>query len=161
MRHTIIADASHCPHTGAAGYGFWFASERGKYGGEGSLKEPVTTSCAAEMMALVNAVHHACMNGFIEEKDEVLLQSDCKGALVAFRGLRRVVDKDEIKAKEHLQKLERSFKLKLLYRYVPGHTDGRTARTATNNICDEKARWHMRNMRHKLGIHKIKEVLEK
>lgn len=159
MNHTIIADASYCPHTGAGGYGFWYASPKAKYGGEGELKNPVTSSCAAEMMAVINALHHACMNGFIEEKDDVLLQTDCKDAILVMRGGRIIHNADERKAKEHLQNLERSFKLRLRYRYVPGHTDGRTARTATNNICDQKARWHMRNMRHRLNVHKLKDML--
>lgn len=35
MKVTIIADASHCGNTGATGYGFWIASDRGKRNGGG------------------------------------------------------------------------------------------------------------------------------
>lgn len=160
MRHTIIADASFCPQTGAAGYAFWYASERVKYGGAGPMKTKVSSSGVAEMMAVVNGLHDACMKGHIDEGDTVLLQTDCKEAISAFKGSRRVHSVDERTVAQHLHNLERSFKLRITYRYVPGHTNGETARTATNNICDAKAKIHMRNMRHKLKTQALKDLLK-
>jgi ribonuclease HI len=86
MRVTIIADASFCPNTNVAGYGYWIATERGKQGGGGEMKGRVEGNIAAEMQAVANALHIALRLTLVQQKDEVLIQTDCMAAIDAFEG---------------------------------------------------------------------------
>lgn len=157
MRHTIIADASFDLDTGAGGYAYWVASERGKFGNSGQFKEPTTSNVAAEMMALVVGLYAAIKNGIVQDRDEVLLQTDCFSAIQGFQGTRVVRNEEEKKAVKVLTDYVERFNIHLRFRHVKGHTQGLDARTKTNNLCDERARAEMRKMRHSLKLQKLKE----
>lgn len=145
MRVTIIADASYCPDTKAAGYGYWIASERGKRGGGGPLRSPIDGSGAAEMMALCNALTVAINAKLVLEGDFVLLQTDCQSALYAFEGLRNhSMTRHEREACVALRELQHANKLKFGFRHVKGHSNRAEARYITNNRCDERAKEGMR-----------------
>lgn len=85
MRVTIIADASFCPDTNVAGYGYWIACERGKDGGGGEMKGRVESSLIAEMQAVVNALYISIRKNLVQANDHVLLQTDCEGAILKFK----------------------------------------------------------------------------
>lgn len=149
MRVTIIADASFCPDTHAAGYGFWIACDRGKRGGSGAVKTRVANNIAAEMIALVNGLYTACRYGLVAKHDEVLLQTDCLAAIDAFAGNRGRISQEEIELVQYLERLKTEQKLTIQFRHVKGHTDGSTPRLYINNMCDELARKSMRRARGK------------
>lgn len=151
MRVTIIADASYCSQTKAAGYGWWAASERGKRGGGGSIKVRVDGSSAAEMMALVNALHRAIEFAVVLGGDHILLQTDCMSAIDAFEGKRTMLTKDERTAKISLFKLKREHNITFSFRHVKGHSNRPEARYVTNNLCDERAKLGMRLARQHFG----------
>lgn len=159
MLITIIADASFCHDTGAAGYGFWIASQRGKEGGGGQIAHPVNNNNTAEMMALVNGLHHAIKENYVQQSDTVLLQTDCMAAILAFEHKRNSITDDEIKVVEYLEQLKIAFKLDLKYRHVKGHTDGSQPRLYVNNICDQVAGKHMAKKRKRLKLQAIKKQL--
>jgi len=159
MRVTIIADASHCPDTGKAGYGFWIACGRGKRGGDGIMRVDAVNSIAAEMMALNNALHVARKVGLIEEGDELLLQTDCQAAIDAFEFKRRNITKQEEGLVEWFTLFTLDNKVMATFKHVKGHTNNEAARFVTNSICDRKARANMRLARDKYRINKIKEFL--
>lgn len=151
MRVTIIADASHCSQTGAAGYGYWIACERGKQGGGGEIKERVDCSGAAEMIAIVNSVHISLKKGLVQSGDIVLLQTDCEAAILAFYGQRQRLTKDEKRAKATFFDLKREHGFKFNFRHVKGHTTRSEARFVTNNLCDARAKKYMRLARQRIG----------
>lgn len=151
MLVTIIADASYCPMTGAAGFGWWTASERRKQGGGGEVKERVDGSSAAEMIALVNALYISLNNKLVLRGDHILLQTDCMSAIDAFNGKRTILTKDERAAKKKLFDLKREHGVTLTFRHVKGHTNRAEARYVTNNLCDARAKDGMRKARARFG----------
>src|SRR3954466_14648311 len=96
MNVTIITDASYCPNTKVAGYGFWIASNRGKFGGGGQMiTTEIVNATAAEMMAVANALHHAAMQEAVQQGDHILFQTDCMGAVDAFNRTRILINEQE------------------------------------------------------------------
>lgn len=151
MKVTIIADASHCSQTGAAGYGWWTACERGKRGGGGEIKDKVDSSGAAEMIAIVNALHISIKGELVQDGDHVLLQTDCQGAIDAFNSSRSRLTKDERAAKTAFFELKKKLGFSFSFRHVKGHTTRPEARYVTNNLCDKRAKDGMRLARQRLG----------
>lgn len=152
MNVTIIADASYCPQTRAAGYGYWVASERGKAPGGGSMRGPVDGSGAAEMMAVCNAIYDALKLGLVEPGDHLLVQTDCQSAILAFDGQRQVMTRDELAAKRSFADLCTRNRLRVRLRHVKGHTNRREARYVTNNRCDQRAREGMQAARERFSV---------
>lgn len=151
MRVTIIADASYCPFTSAAGYGWWTASERGKRGGGGAIREQVCNASAAEMIALVNALHLSIKFNLVEGGDHILFQTDCMAAIDAYHGKRQRLNKSERKARKLLFELKKQHSLTFSFRHVKGHTNRTEARFVTNNLCDQRAKAGMRLARRRFG----------
>lgn len=150
MRVTIIADASHCTETKAAGYGFWAVSERGKHGGGGSMSKPVDTSSAAELMAIVNGLFFGKMRGIVDAGDHVLLQTDCQRAIDILEGRISTMSKDERAGRKRFYELKREYACTVSFRHVKGHTNRTEARYVTNNLCDKRAKDGMRLARARL-----------
>lgn len=144
MRVTVIADASHCPDTKAAGYGFWAVSERGRHGGGGPMQVPIDSSSAAEMAAIVNGLYFALFKGIATKGDHILLQTDCQAAIDAFESKRRILTSDEKYAKARFFDIKKRNNVTVSFRHVKGHTNRTEARYVTNNLCDQRAKDGMR-----------------
>jgi ribonuclease HI len=152
---TIIADASWCPNTHVGGYGFWIASDRGKQGGSGAFRTTVVSSTAAEMMALVNALHQACKCNLVQSGDRVLLQTDCQDAIRLFSGQAPKYNErkpEEVALMKYMTDLIGKAQIAVTYRHVKGHTDGKQPRLYINNKCDEFAKRAMRRARHEFYL---------
>lgn len=161
MQVTIIADASWCPDTGAGGYGFWIASQRGKLAGEGAFKEPSKGSAIAEMMAVVNALHSAIKEQLVQKGDKILIQTDCMTAIDIFnRKIPVPVGKDKWKIVGTFDKFIHLRELSYEFRHVKGHTNGGNARLNCNIACDKRAKRAMRKMRTKLKLDKIRNEIK-
>jgi ribonuclease HI len=156
---TIIADASFCPDTGKAGYGFWIASQRGKMGGDGVLKGIVENNIAAEIMALLNALHAARKSELVLQNDSVLLQTDCQPAIDALRRQRQSITEQEMNLVAHYESFCEEHSLHIRLKHVKGHSDKEDARYVVNNICDRKARRNMRQARDEYKDQQIREFL--
>jgi ribonuclease HI len=148
MRVTIIADASYDQRYGIGAYGYWIASARGKIPGEGVLRGPVVSSMQAEMMAIVRALYDAVRLRLVEPGDEVLIQTDCTGAIDALSGRRSPVSSDKV-VLETLDRLTDRHQLTLTFKHVKGHTKLHEARYAANRACDARAKRAMREERDK------------
>lgn len=157
MLVTIIADASYCHETGAAGYGYWVVCGRGRHIGSGSMKTPVANNNSAEMMALANALHQALGLQLIQPKDHVLLQSDCQAAIGGFIGNRHNITQEELGVAAYLKALVAKAGVTVSFRHVKGHTKGKTPRTWVNNNCDALAGLAMREARKKILQNKLIE----
>lgn len=147
MRVTIIADASFCPDTNAAGYGYWIACDRGKTGGGDEMKGRVPSSMVAEMQAVVNALYVAARLSLVQQGDSVLIQTDCLAAIDTFEGRREFLNGNEIEVLKAMSHVRSKLELTILFRHVKGHTRNREARFVTNNLCDERAKTAMRRAR--------------
>ena len=153
MRVTIIADASFCPNTHAAGYGFWIASQRGKRGGSGGIKTHVVNNIASEMMALINGLHKAQKWGLVQTGDQVLLQTDCQSAISAFEGRRNKISNQECELVQYMLKFIAAVGIQVTYKHVKGHTVGemsKAPRHYINNQCDKWAYQAMLGVRRKI-----------
>lgn len=153
MDVTIIADASFCPDTGAAGYSFWIACERGKDGKHGAIKAQVKDSTEAEMMALLNGLHYAHKEIFVMPGDVVLLQSDCKNALEILENFETHKRPEIDKLLKFFAHLIKTSEIKVRFKHVKGHTSAATnkgARYAVNRICDKQAKKQMKRKRREL-----------
>ena len=154
---TIIADASFCPNTFKAGYGFWIASQRGKFGGDGVMKVDPVNNISAEMMALLNGLHVAVKRGLIRTKDSVLLQTDCQPAIDAFKRNRKNISKQEIELVQWFRSFTKEHKLHIKLKHVKGHSSNTATKYVVNNICDQNAR---RNMRQARNLHNQNQIME-
>jgi ribonuclease HI len=138
---TLLVDASWCPNTGVAGYGYWIASDRGKLGGGAALQGILSSSNLAEMQAICNVIHIAKSKGLILPQEEVLVQTDCIAAILGLRNARPLnADEEQTRAKfaelteDHL----------VVFRHVKAHTGRWEARFSANRKCDKRAKDAMR-----------------
>lgn len=144
-----MTDASHCPHTKCAGYGFWIASERGKKAGSGAFNFEVTTAPEAETLAICEALYHAIHVGLVQKLDTVLFQTDCIPAIEVYTGGRRRYKGREQDALEYLSLLASEYMLKIQFRHVKAHTTNQDQRSKCNAHCDTAAKNEMRRLREK------------
>lgn len=157
MRTTIITDASFCPDHKLGGWGYWIASDRrpeacpeGKRGGGGELRK-VGDNNAAEMMAVVNALHVALELGLVQAADDVLVQTDCQAAILAFTtGRSGMSDEQQAVVARWRAMIGGWAGLRVQFKHVKGHTNRAThggARFGANRACDARARSYMRAAR--------------
>lgn len=168
---TIFADASWCPHSGAAGWGAWWKGEAMQYGQTqgGSLNCSVSDINEAECMALVNAMAAAAKRGHLSHGMTILLQSDCLGALHAMRHALGAADHPirgghlvalvgrlpkQLKDSPVLPVVTAMvlrLELTVLVRHVKGHSKGH-GRNWVNRECDRLARKGMEARRNQLKV---------
>lgn len=160
MDITILADASHCPVTNAAGYGFWIASERGKKGGSGAFKTVLPSSTIAEMMAIVNALYCAIRFELVHKHDNVLIQTDCEAAIFALTN-RRKLNNLEFECVSRMRLLLTEHSLTVTYKHVKAHTTRTQSRYKSNNACDRAAKNAMRKMRASLTVANLNQIIDK
>lgn len=141
MLITVMSDASFCPTTKAAGYGYWIACDRGKIAGSGAFRVDVPSSGVAELLAAVNAIDRACKEGLVEKGDMILVQSDCLSAVKAFSFGRNRNSFCDLawQGMLHVFNLRREIGFKLKGKHVKGHSANISSRFASNNLCDQKA----------------------
>lgn len=161
QRATIIADASWCPDTKVAGYGFHISSDHGKRPGQGVFNDPCKGSNHAEAMALINALYVGCRTGLIRPGMDVLLQSDSQAALDALSGKRKIIFGAEKRCRNLLRSVADRLCLEIRFKHVPGHTDPSYSqgRFVANRLCDKRAKEQMRKARQRFKLGQIKEEL--
>lgn len=132
MRATVIADASWCPQTHAAGWACWIAGDGFKSKGfSGPVHKLCDSSNEAELQAVAIGVGLAHQ---LYGATNILVQSDCTHVEKHFRPLCPPG-------------------LTLRYKHVKGHTTIKDSRSWANRWCDREAKNNMRYLRallHKL-----------
>lgn len=110
------------------------------------MRDKVSSSHIAEMMALVNALDVAVRSKLVQTGDFVLLQTDCQSAINTLKGGpgQWTGSKDEKLVKGKLYDIKRTYNLTFGFRHVKGHTTNKEARFVTNNLCDQRAKDGMR-----------------
>lgn len=159
MRVTLMCDASYCNTYKVAGYGFWIASERGKAGGGGSMARQVGNNNIAEMMAICNTVWEGIRRGLLQHGDELLIQSDCLGAMGKLRFVQTKASKEERDVITYFERIVRQMNFTVNFRHVKGHTSLAGNRYAANRQCDKIAKQAMRKARIDQIKHELKDVL--
>ena len=165
---TIIADASFCPASRAGGWAAWIKADgRDSAMISGSFtKIPPASSGEAEFFAVANALYKAVKDGFIQQRDRVMIQSDCVAVLEAMLwgldcqesrhpdacGLKRPRTRPGLvagageKALTTIGAIAAPLDLELFVRHVRGHTSG-GGRQWVNRACDRAARKAMEIVR--------------
>lgn len=151
---TIIADASYCPQTKAAGYGVWVNGCFGKSPFEGQLEKPACNN-TAEIMAIANALWHALHNKLVYARSRVLIQTDSDTAIRMFEGKTDPKNDQQVKAKYYVRDTIRRFNLSVEYRHVPGHTKGKTRRCIAQKHCDDRAYKQMVKARALMNLEEV------
>ena len=141
---TLFVDASHCPETGAGGYGYRVASSRGKRNGSGILQGRITNSCVAEMKAVVNALWLIRNEAIIGPGDTVLVQTDSLYAIDALSG-RRYLTSEEVHVRKEYSKVCNLMYVQL--RHIRGHVNSDKPRFRAHARADELAREQMKLQR--------------
>jgi ribonuclease HI len=139
MLVSIFADASFDPQTRAGGFGCWMKSQRGGHSAGGPFKSRARNSGIAEMMACLNAVHVAFVKQIAFPGDEILIQTDCQAAILAFEG-KRVLQEDERIIADGMATIAQIKQVRIRFRHVKGHTKGDQPRLWVNNHCDALAK---------------------
>lgn len=114
------------------------------------MSNPVDTSSAAELMAVVNGLFFAKMKGIVDAGDHVLLQTDCQRAIDILEGRINTMSKDERAGRKRFYELKREYACTVSFRHVKGHTTRTEARYVTNNLCDQRAKAGMRLARKRI-----------
>lgn len=152
---TIIADASFCSKTKAAGYGVWLASNNGKQAFEGPLHSPSDNN-VAEAMAIANSLWHGLQSGLIKPKSNILIQSDSDSAIKTLSFKNNPYCQQMRDVAQYVESLVTRYKLRIRYKHVPGHTIGADKRTKAQNHCDSAAKRQMLLQRSTMGFEEIK-----
>ncbi|EPH2574093.1 hypothetical protein LLH94_000788 [Acinetobacter baumannii] len=146
MLVTLMTDASLCHKTGAAGFGYWCASDRGKRAGGNIIKGVVKDSYEAEFKGVANSLQASINAGLISKGDEVLIQVDNEGVLFCLSGKCKVRP-DIAVVLNHILDTAKMYELKLRCRQVKGHTKLTDNRYLANHHCDSRAKYAMRQAR--------------
>ena len=88
-------DASHCQQTGAAGFGFWCVSDRGKLAGGKPLNGKIKDSYEAEAKGVANSIVIGFRSGIIQQGDTVIIQLDNIAVVFGINGKLKKKRKDE------------------------------------------------------------------
>lgn len=154
MLVTLMTDASHCPDSGAAGFGFWCASDRGKLAGGSAFRDAIKDSYEAEFKGVANSLKASINAGLILNGDKVLIQLDCIGVIYCIVGKSEPRD-DVVIVLEYIKNIAKQYDLKLICRHVKGHTKRLEGnRFKANNHCDVRAKKAMREARKILKVEK-------
>jgi hypothetical protein len=135
-RATVIADASFCPSTRAAGWATWIthnflldgAPRTVRVKRFGTFHKSPKNSVEAEVWAAYNGIWLAYNRGAFD----ILCQTDCMAAIQR--------DHTTVRTKHWPE-------ARVEFRHVKGHTAGEDARSWVNNWCDTHARKIMRQQR--------------
>lgn len=123
---------------GIAVYGYWIRSENTRKIGANQFKYPKRDSNEAELAAILTALVVVFKDPYLSSADRFVINSDSKNALRILQ--KNLITKDSIYYEEW-QKIRPMLDKKVKYRWVKGHSKGKTAREWVNNFIDR----HIRN----------------
>lgn len=147
MSATIIADASYCSRTKAAGYAYWISADRGKHRGRGAPRIPPQDATVAELMAVVVGIVKATNLQLVCRGETVLIQTDCTSVVGLINGNRKAREGQEEEVFNFYRSHIKQYELHVSARHVKGHTVRKEARFYVNRYCDSQAKKQMRLQR--------------
>lgn len=148
---SVFADASYCHDTGAAGWGGWAKSDRGRVYNGGPLKDVYRSVALAELAAVANALEMAVQSGVAPTGCHVLVQTDNDQVVRYLNGEGHANGMEPRRLFERVRNIIRyvlkDHDITLSARHVRGHQGTAVPRNAVNEMCDKKARQGMRAAR--------------
>ncbi len=171
MHMSLFTDASHCPSTGAAGWGAWAKCNLWSSGAlfGGGFKSLLSASHEAELCAIANAMHVLGAGGHLSGVTVLMIQSDNLRALglvkarvprAAIRNhadgakvpdlTRVVLSEAEQKGLGIIESESTKGGFSIHLRHVRGHRRG-PSRQWVNRQCDRIAKQHMYERRGRIG----------
>jgi ribonuclease HI len=146
---TVIADASFCPNTKAAGYAIWIKCDGATTRHAGAFKAPVHSAADAETRALANGIIGAIAVHGLRGGDIIVAQTDCTRAIDVLSGRNRRPRKHEAEVAAAVRNAQQTptGRIEIRFRHVPGHKGNVTPRNAVNEWCDREAKNVMRKNR--------------
>jgi ribonuclease HI len=155
MLLTLFVDASYYHETGASAYAFWAVSERGKLTFSGRFTKKIEGSGHAELAAIANALHVVLPHPIAAGAKQVLIQSDCTGAID------RVKNKDSSrhgKLLQHILSTADKYGVSVIMRHIKAHSGTGEPRLFCHDWCDKEARRIARIIHRERGGYKKKQA---
>ena len=147
MLVTLMTDASHCQQTGAAGFGFWCVSNRGKLAGGKPLNGKIKDSYEAEAKGVANSLVIGFRSGIIQEGDKVIIQLDNIAVVFGINGKLEKKRKDIKQVLDFINNFKIENNLSIECRHVKGHSKKTGNRFSANKHCDKLAKEQMKMAR--------------
>lgn len=147
MLVTLMTDASHCQQTGAAGFGFWCVSNRGKLAGGKPLNGKIKDSYEAEAKGVANSLVIGFRSGIIQQGDTVIIQLDNIGVVFGINGKLKKKRKDVKEVLRFINNFKTQNNLSIECRHVKGHSKKTESRFSANKHCDRLAKQQMKMAR--------------
>lgn len=122
---------------GIAVYGYWIRSENVRKIGANQFKHSKKDSNEAELAAILTALIVVYKDDYLNSADRFVINSDSKNALRILR--ENNITKDSIYYEEW-NKIRPMLKDKVKFKWVKGHSKGKTAREWVNNFIDRNIR---------------------
>lgn len=151
MLVTLMTDASHCPTTGAGGFGFWCVSNRGKLMGGKPLSGKVLDAYSAEAKGVANSIVIAFRSGIIQQGDKVIIQLDNIAVVAGINGKQRKIRKDIKEVLVFINNFKIENNITIECRHVKGHSKNTDNRYTANKHCDKRAKEQMKLARVELS----------
>ena len=151
MLVTLMTDASHCPTTGAGGFGFWCVSNRGKLMGGKPLFGKVLDAYSAEAKGVANSLVIAFRSGVIQQGDKVIIQLDNIAVVAGINGKQRKIRKDIKEVLVFINNFKIENNITIECRHVKGHSKNTDNRYTANKHCDKRAKEQMKLARVELS----------
>jgi ribonuclease HI len=122
-----------------AAYSYWIRSEEVVLVNSDRFKLPKKDSTEAELAAMLVALRIVARNEYLRAADVIVVNCDSKGALEILRDNK--ITKDSIYYEEW-QNIRSLIKAPIYYKWVKGHSKGKTPREWVNNFIDKQIRKH-------------------
>ena len=151
---TLMTDASHCPKTDCAGFGFWLASNRGRLCGGKPINSFCGGSYLAEFKGVANSLHLCIKAGMIASGDKVIVQLD-NTSVVNPINKKQAKRGEAARVLDFILKLVKKNHIKIECRHVKAHTNRVESRYYANNYCDVTAKRNMRMARSQFLGHSL------
>jgi ribonuclease HI len=172
MLISLFADASFNHQHKIATWGCYCVKDGQRWTSGGIIRGTVMNSEDAEMMAIIKAVEVSLERQVIEHKDRIIIQTDCRGAILKLQDAKarfKNLRPESVERMWETREAYYSVGIPLLYqiymhrmsitselRWVKGHSshhyqqptkDGKEhpqrRRTYVNDVCDDIAKRHM------------------
>lgn len=147
---TLMTDASHCPSTGAGGFGFWCVSNRGKLMGGKPLSGRIQDAYQAEIKGVANSLVIGFRAGIIQQGDKVIIQLDNLAVVTGINGKLKKIRKDINQVLNFINSFKIENNLSIECRHVKGHSKNTDSRSTANKHCDSRAKEQMKLARMEL-----------
>lgn len=149
---TIFCDASFCPKTRAAGWGFWIKTDLHERQGGGAMEVQPADASEAELLAVVNSLFYAVSQGIAVENSRVVFGLDNQWVVHLLNGSTTLKGREKEKplcfeALGLIKEFRRKLKLDLRFRKVKAHNPNGGGRCRVNEVADKHAKIGMKKAR--------------